>query len=42
MILQKGNKEIYLGKDVPNPDLYDMLYDIFNPTVPAVDDSLNH
>ena len=42
MILQKGHKEIYLGKDVPNPDLYDMLYDIFNPTVPAVDDSLNH
>ena len=42
MILQKGNKEIYLGKDVPNPDLYDMLDDIFNPTVPAVNDSLNH
>ena len=42
MILQKGNKEIYLGKDVPNPDLYDMLNDIFNPTVPAVNDSLNH
>jgi len=42
MILQKGYKEIYLGKDVPNPDLYDMLGDIFNPTVPAVNDSLNH
>ena len=42
MILQKGHKEIYLGKDVPNPDLYDMLDDIFNPTVPAVNDSLNH
>ena len=42
MILQKGNKEIYLGKDVPNPDLYDMLDDVFNPTVPAVNDSLNH
>ena len=42
MILQKGHKEIYLGKDVPNPDLYDMLNDIFNPTVPAVNDSLNH
>ena len=42
MILQKGNKEIYLGEDVPNPDLYDMLNDIFNPTVPAVNDSLNH
>ena len=42
MILQKGNKEIYLGKDVPNPDLYDMLDDIFNPTVPAVNGSLNH
>ena len=37
MILQKGNKEIYLGKDVPNPDLYDMLDDIFNPTIPATD-----
>ena len=42
MILQKGNKEIYLGKDVPNPDLYDILDDIFNPTVPAVNGSLNH
>ena len=42
MILQKGYKEIYLGKDVPNPDLYDMLDDVFNPTVPAVNDSLNH
>ena len=42
MILQKGNKEIYLGKDVPNPDLYDMLDDVFNPTIPAVNGSLNH
>ena len=29
MILQKGKKEIYLGKDVPNPQLYAMLRRIF-------------
>ena len=29
MILQKGNQEIYLGKDVPNPELYAMLSRIF-------------
>ena len=29
MILQKGNQEIYLGKDVPNPQLYAMLRRIF-------------
>ena len=30
MILQKGKEEIYLGKDMPNPELYDMLLRIFN------------
>ena len=30
LILQKDNKEIYLGRDMKNPDLYDMLSDIFN------------
>ena len=30
MILQKGEQEIYLGKDMSNPELYDMLYRIFN------------
>ena len=29
MILQKGEQEIYLGKDVPNPQLYAMLRRIF-------------
>jgi murein DD-endopeptidase MepM/ murein hydrolase activator NlpD len=29
MILQKGKQEIYLGKDVPNPQLYAMLRRIF-------------
>ena len=29
MILQKGNQEIYLGKDMPNPQLYAMLRRIF-------------
>lgn len=30
MILQNGENEIYLGKDVPNPELYNMLIKIFN------------
>ena len=30
MILQKGEQEIYLGKGMPNPELYDMLFRIFN------------
>ena len=30
MILQKGEQEIYLGKGMSNPELYDMLYRIFN------------
>lgn len=29
MILQKGQQEIYLGKDIPNPMLYQMLKKIF-------------
>jgi murein DD-endopeptidase MepM/ murein hydrolase activator NlpD len=29
MILQKDEQEIYLGKDVSNPDLYEMLNRIF-------------
>ena len=30
MILQKGEQEIYLGKGMSNPELYDMLVRIFN------------
>ena len=30
MILQNGENEIFLGKDVPNPELYNMLIKIFN------------
>ena len=30
MILQKNDQEIYLGKDITNPELYNMLYKIFN------------
>ena len=30
MILQKGEQEIYLGKGMSNPELYDMLFKIFN------------
>ena len=30
MILQKEKEEIYLGKDMSNPELYDMLSRIFN------------
>jgi len=30
MILQKGEEEIYLGKDMSNPELYNMLSRIFN------------
>ena len=30
MILQKGQQEIYLGKGMSNPELYDMLFRIFN------------
>ena len=29
MILQRGKEEIYLGKDMPNPELYQMLTNIF-------------
>ena len=31
MILQKGKDEIYLGQDISNPELYDMLHQIFKP-----------
>jgi murein DD-endopeptidase MepM/ murein hydrolase activator NlpD len=34
MILQKNNKEIYLGKDVPYENLYDMLVNIFQKHPP--------
>jgi hypothetical protein len=34
MILQKGEQEIYLGKDVPNPQLYAMLRRIFYKSNP--------
>ena len=34
MILQKNNKEIYLGKDVPYEKLYDMLVNIFQKHPP--------
>ena len=34
MILQKNNKEIYLGKDVPYEKLYDMLVSIFQKNIP--------
>ena len=30
MILQKGQEEIYLGRDMSNPELYNMLSRIFN------------
>ena len=30
MILQKGQDEIFLGKGIPNPELYEMLSRIFN------------
>ena len=30
MILQKGKEEIYLGQGVPNPQLYKLLYRIFD------------
>jgi len=30
MILQKGEQEIYLGKGMSNPELYDMIFRIFN------------
>ena len=30
MILQNGENEIYLGKDIPNPELYNMLIKIFS------------
>ena len=30
MILQKDEKEIYLGKGMSNPELYNMLYRLFN------------
>ena len=33
MILQKNNKEIYLGKDVPYEKLYNMLVTIFQKNV---------
>jgi len=29
LILQKGSSEIYLGEGMPNPELYDMIYNIF-------------
>ena len=30
MILQKGKEEVYLGKGIPNPELYELLKGIFN------------
>ena len=33
MIIQKDKEEIYLGKDVPNPQLYEMLKKIFERTL---------
>ena len=30
MILQQGEQEIYLGHNIPNPELYNMLTAIFN------------
>jgi murein DD-endopeptidase MepM/ murein hydrolase activator NlpD len=30
LILQKGKEEIYLGRDIPNPELYNMLTSIFS------------
>ncbi len=33
MILQKGQQEIYLGRDVPNPELYNMLNQIFKTSL---------
>ena len=30
MILQKGEEEVYLGKGIPNPELYELLKGIFN------------
>ena len=30
LILQKDKEEIYLGKDIPNPELYNMLTSIFS------------
>ena len=30
MILQKDKQEIFLGKDMSNPELYNMLLNIFN------------
>ena len=31
MILQKGKNEIFLGQDMSNPELYNMLDKIFKP-----------
>ena len=36
MILQKGNKEIYLGEDMTYEQLYAMLVDVFAATTPVV------
>ena len=30
MILQKGKEEVYLGKGIPNPELYELLKRVFN------------
>jgi len=30
LILQKSTEEIFLGKDIPNPELYELLVNIFN------------
>jgi murein DD-endopeptidase MepM/ murein hydrolase activator NlpD len=30
MILQTGDQEVYLGHNMPNPELYNMLTSIFN------------
>ena len=29
MIIQKGKNEIFLGQNMPNPELYNMIYNIF-------------
>ena len=30
LIIQKDKDEIFLGKDIPNPELYELLFNIFN------------
>ena len=30
LIIQRDKEEIYLGQDIPNPELYELLFNIFN------------